>query len=372
MPVTAQHASVINAKAAGADASQSSGEELATGAVPAPKRRATPRKSKEVAAQDMATLSANDSTATPLPTQQPTAPLPESRAQQPTEINLPAIVVTATPPETATPTLPPSATRNRNAALTAYDIAVLPGTHRHVRPPVPGAPRRRPGAGARLHRVLLAAVVMMLALMAITAVPLVRGNLLPGVGSFIASASGFSLPTPTPTPSPTPVIYPLHPVVWGESSFVCVALPFARLAQSLQIQDGIAHPWYVSVILAQWGVEQGWSIPSYTGYNWGNVSAIAGYPSIGGTGVWGSPSAFAYAYTPMQGTEYYVIFTMNGWYNGVTNAWSQGPQAQAYALGQSPWDAGHYGENGSGPGGELVGDMNAFNLYRFDNPKTEC
>jgi hypothetical protein len=155
-------------------------------------------------------------------------------------------------------------------------------------------------------------------------------------------------------------------------SFVCTSLPFARLAQDKQMANGQSHPWYVSLILAQWGVEQGWHMPTYTGYNFGNVSAIGGFPAVGGINVPGSPGAFAYAYTPAQGVSEYVIFTGNGkYYGAVTANYPNGPRAQALALGQSPWDADHYASNGQ-YGGKLINAMNSYNLYRYDNPNAGC
>jgi hypothetical protein len=149
--------------------------------------------------------------------------------------------------------------------------------------------------------------------------------------------------------------------VKGEPAFVQFALPYAQSANQQ------CH-WPVSVILAQWGVEQGWHVPTYTGYNWGNVSAITGQPSIGGLNVPGSPAAFAYAATPEKGLEYYVIYCHMGYYSGVAPAAAAGgPDAAARALGRSPWDAGHYTATNS-PGSTLLTAMRVFNLYYYDKP----
>jgi LysM domain len=147
----------------------------------------------------------------------------------------------------------------------------------------------------------------------------------------------------------------------NEQSFVQLALPYAVSAYQ-------QCKWPVSLVLAQWGVEQGWHVPSYTGYNWGNVSAITGEPSVKGLPVAGSPTAFAYARTPADGLRYYVIYCHMGYYTGVAPAAaSGGPNAAAVALGQSPWDAGHY-TNINSPGSSLLTTMRVFNLYWYDDP----
>jgi LysM repeat protein len=145
----------------------------------------------------------------------------------------------------------------------------------------------------------------------------------------------------------------------GEQAFVQFALPYAQSAHQ-------QCNWPVSLILAQWGVEQGWKVPGYTGYNWGNVSAITGLPTVNGLSVPGSPSAFAYAKTPEAGVRYYVIYCHMGYYRGVAPAGaSGGPDAAARALGRSPWDAGHYTGSNS-PGSSLLTAMRVFNLYWYD------
>src|SRR5262249_46209505 len=125
--------------------------------------------------------------------------------------------------------------------------------------------------------------------------------------------------------------------------------------------------WYISVILAQWAVETGFKVPGYTGYNFGNVSAISGEPSVGGLNVPGSPSAFAYAVTPLDGVRYYVYFTQLGHYTGVADAYPQGPIEQAYALAASPWDAAHYRQ-----GASLVNMINQYSLRDFDSSSDRC
>ncbi len=163
-----------------------------------------------------------------------------------------------------------------------------------------------------------------------------------------------------------------RPLAAGEHDFVCALLPFARKAQAdMQLgPHAIQHPWYISVILAQWGVEQGWRTPGYTGYNFGNVSAYPGFPSIGGTGQPGSPGAFAYGQTAEQGVDEYVTFTQMALYQSVAAAYPAGALSQAQALGQSPWDAGHY-DNGY-PGKKLVDAITTYQLTRFDAPNAAC
>src|SRR5262249_43247461 len=77
----------------------------------------------------------------------------------------------------------------------------------------------------------------------------------------------------------------------GSQAFVALALPYARQAHQ-------SSGWPVSLILAQWGLEQGWKTPGYTGYNFGNVAALPGEPTVKGIQKVGSPRAFAYAKSP--------------------------------------------------------------------------
>jgi LysM repeat protein len=149
------------------------------------------------------------------------------------------------------------------------------------------------------------------------------------------------------------------PAIAGEAKFIQFALPFA---QSAHQQTG----WPVSMILAQWGLEHGWLVPGFTGYNWGNVGALAGVPRVASGGAWGAPAYFAYAPTPQDGVNYYVAVAGLSFYRGVGYATRHGgPNAAAKALGASPWDAGHYTGIGD-PGSSLIITMHAFNLYRYD------
>lgn len=146
----------------------------------------------------------------------------------------------------------------------------------------------------------------------------------------------------------------------GVSQFIAFVLPYARRAHA---QTG----WPTSLILAQWGVEHGWHLPSYTGYNFGNCGAIPGEPTIGGLNVPGSPSAFSYARTPEDGLRQYVHVAHLGYYTAVApSARSGGVDAAARALGRSPWDAGHYTDHGE-PGSSLLTVLHVYNLYWYDS-----
>jgi hypothetical protein len=148
--------------------------------------------------------------------------------------------------------------------------------------------------------------------------------------------------------------------VAGSSQFIQFALPYA---QSAHQQTG----WPVSMILAQWALEHGWKVPGFTGYNWGNVGALAGVPSVASGGAWGAPAYFAYAPTPQDGVNYYVAVAGLSYYSAVAPAGrSGGPNAAARALGASPWDAAHYTAIGS-PGSSLITIMQNFDLYKYDN-----
>lgn len=145
----------------------------------------------------------------------------------------------------------------------------------------------------------------------------------------------------------------------GEAAFVAAVLPYAqRAAQQTR--------WPTSLILAQWGVEQGWKTPGYTGFNWGNVAALPGEPTVGGIHKAGSPAAFAYATTPEDGLRYYMRVAQLGYYTAVAPAAaSQGVDAAARALGRSPWDAAHYTDHGD-PGSALLAMLQRYNLYQYD------
>ncbi|HET9112151.1 MAG TPA: LysM peptidoglycan-binding domain-containing protein [Ktedonobacterales bacterium] len=160
-----------------------------------------------------------------------------------------------------------------------------------------------------------------------------------------------------PAPAPAPHA-PAYSAPANVSAFINYTLPYARKASA---QTG----WPVSVILAQWGLETGWRTRTYTGYNWGNCGAMPGQPTIGGINKPGSPAAFAYANTPSQGLAEYVHVAHLGYYTRVAQAAHSGSDAAARALGQSPWDWGHY-TNRNDPGSSLVSIMRVYNLYYYD------
>ncbi len=271
-----------------------------------------------------------------------------------------------------------------------HGITIIPGSGKM---PAMRLPRRHP---ARIHHhlqkqaaILLSIVIVAVVTGLIAVTPLGADARVEATAAYQASANAFAeiqhSPAPFPAPAkgtPPPIVSsaptqpsipggPSAPHVSGSHAFICTLLPWARYASRLTT-DHAGHPWRVSVILAQWAIEQGWRIPGYTGYNLGNVSAIPGYPSVGGLPVVGSPGRFAFAYTIKQGVSEYLAFTNNArHYGGVNAAYPGGAVAQALALGRSPWDAAHY-NSGSGPGSSLVRVMNSYNLYRFDSPSAGC
>ena len=149
------------------------------------------------------------------------------------------------------------------------------------------------------------------------------------------------------------------PVIQGEAAYVRFVLPFARQAHE-------ATGWPVSMILAQWGLEQGWQTPTFTGYNFGNCGGLVDEPFIPGTAVAGSPATFAYADEPEDGLRFYVHVAALPYYAQIAPAaQTGGPIAAAKALGASPWDAGHY-THSNDPGSSLVALMQQYNLQQYD------
>jgi len=181
--------------------------------------------------------------------------------------------------------------------------------------------------------------------------------------SLFSTLSGDRLFLPPPPPPPPAHTGPSLPSIPNDlpanvHSFIALALPYA-------VQAHQALGWQTSVILAQWGLEVGWHVPSYTGYNFGNVSSVPGAPTVGGLNVPGSPPSFAYARTPADGLRFYLYAARLSYYTDVTIAARHGANATAVALGESPWDAGHYTATGH-PGSSLLTIMRDFNLYHFD------
>jgi hypothetical protein len=136
-------------------------------------------------------------------------------------------------------------------------------------------------------------------------------------------------------------------------SFVKLALPYA-----VQAHEDLG--WPISMLLAQWGLEHGWTAPDAQGYNWGNTTYAPNCPYQG--------SHFCYASTPQEGLREYVYTARLSYYDSVRAAVPQGAEATALALGRSPWDAGHYG-GADNPGSALLTIMRNFNFYRFDTEK---
>jgi hypothetical protein len=157
-------------------------------------------------------------------------------------------------------------------------------------------------------------------------------------------------------PTPAAPAQPALPAIPNDlpnnvHSFAALALPYA-------IQAHQALGWPTSVILAQWGLEHGWSVPDANGYNWGNTTFAPNCQYRG--------SRFCYAPTPAEGLREYVYTARLHYYDGIAPAARQGgADATAVALGESPWDAGHYTTNGQ-PGSSLIAIMRDFNLYRLD------
>lgn len=167
---------------------------------------------------------------------------------------------------------------------------------------------------------------------------------------FAASATAYTPASSRPPSSVSPS---------NVSAFINFTLPYAR-------QTSRQTGWPVSMILAQWGLETGWRVHTFTGYNWGNCGAMPGQPMVGGTSAPGSPAAFAYAYTPQQGiAEYTHVATLSYYTSVAPAARAGGADAAARALGRSPWDWGHYTNHGS-PGSSLITIMRSFNLYWYD------
>lgn len=160
-------------------------------------------------------------------------------------------------------------------------------------------------------------------------------------------------PTPFPTgPTPQPVSSP--------AAFIQTMLPYAQKAHK-------DLGWPTSVVLAQMGVEHGWRFPDFDGWNLANSRPFADPNGDGGV-CFGQTIIrnFCYSPTPWIGLAVYEHCAHLSYYRGVASAArSGGAVAAARALGQSPWDAGHYSANGVA-GQALINAMNTFNLYQYD------
>lgn len=127
-------------------------------------------------------------------------------------------------------------------------------------------------------------------------------------------------------------------------SFWDEALPYAQQAHS---QTGVL----TSVILAQWANETAYGGPDWSVFhNPGNV----GDPVAGGQMVYPTLQA---------GVDAYISTMLLSYYDAVRAATTW--QAQASALGRSPWAASHYG---SPPGEDLVQIIIANDLTQYDGP----
>lgn len=211
----------------------------------------------------------------------------------------------------------------------------------------PNTPRRR---RALLVYLVVALVVVQALVGALT--PLGRSE-----RQTFASALGAVAPvvsTPFPSgPTPQPVSSP--------AAFIQTMLPYAEKAH----QD---LGWPTSVILAQWGMEHGWRLPDFDGWNLANSRPFPDPNGDGGV-CYGQRVVrnFCYASTPWIGLAIYEHCAHLSYYRGVAAAArTGGAAAAARALGQSPWDAGHYTVDGV-PGDTLLNAMKAFNLYQYDH-----
>lgn len=150
---------------------------------------------------------------------------------------------------------------------------------------------------------------------------------------------------------------PIPRPVYTPAAFVTTMLPYARRASQ-------TLGWPVSMILAQWGVEHGWTLPDFDKWNEGNVKAFNSPTGI----CYGASVVrdFCAPKTPGAGVAIYIHSAQLHYYSGIAVAARQGgPDAAARALGNSPWDAGHYTSDNS-PGDSLLHAMRAFDLYRYD------
>ena len=224
-----------------------------------------------------------------------------------------------------------------------------------------------------LRRERYARLALLALLVGLLAAPACLGRLAPAcqpeAGAACSASAGFrphsgvaqppfgKAPTSSDIPANSPhLLTNLPPAI---TSFITLALPYALQAHK-------ALGWQTSVILAQWGLEDGWHVPMYTGYNWGNVGAMPGVPTVPGTSAPGSPPAFSYAATPADGVRIYIMAARLPYYNQVFQAVPDGALVTAVALGRSPWDAGHYTNRGQ-PGSSLLDIMQRCHLLLLDD-----
>ena len=171
------------------------------------------------------------------------------------------------------------------------------------------------------------------------------------VNALGAVAPAVSTPFPS-GPTPQPISSP--------AAFIQTMLPYAEQAHK-------DLGWPVSVVLAQMGVEHGWRLPDFDGWNLANSRPFL--DPNGDGGVCYNQSIvrnFCYASTPWIGLAIYEHVAHLSYYSAIARAaQSGGALAAAQALGQSPWDAGHYAAGGN-PGQALINAMNTFHLRQYD------
>lgn len=130
-------------------------------------------------------------------------------------------------------------------------------------------------------------------------------------------------------------------------AFIDRVLPYARRAAAA---TGLP----VSVILAQWGGESGWGRNAVAQQN--NLGAIYG------------ESGFRTYASLDEFTDDWIRVIHLPYYDAVRAAARDGdPVAVARALGESPYDNGHYSQGDGTPGSFLIQIMNNFNLRDYDS-----
>lgn len=217
---------------------------------------------------------------------------------------------------------------------------------------VVGAPTRLPKPKALMVYVVIFLVLAQTLVGALT--PLARSER-QAIGGALLALAAASPATPTPFPlGPTP------PPVSSPQAFIATMLPYARQAH----RD---LGWPVSMTLAQMGVEHGWRLPDFDGWNLANSRPFPDPSGDGGVCFRQRVvHDFCYAPTPQIGLAIYEHVAHLSFYSGIAQAArTGGAAAAARAMGQSPWDAGHYLGNGV-QGGMLLAAMSKYNLYQYD------
>ncbi|HET9109839.1 MAG TPA: hypothetical protein VFN78_03335 [Ktedonobacterales bacterium] len=228
------------------------------------------------------------------------------------------------------------------------------GVARLVGPPIAAlaVTLRRPNPKTLMVYLVIFVVLAQTLVGALT--PLARGERQAIGGALLAlAAASPATPTPFPIgPTPRPVSSP--------QAFIATMLPYARQAH----RD---LGWPVSMTLAQMGVEHGWRLPDFDGWNLANSRPFPDPAGDGGVCFRQKVVRdFCYAPTPQIGLAIYEHVAHLSFYSGIAQAArTGGAAAAARAMGQSPWDAGHYMRNGV-QGGMLLAAMDTYNLYQYD------